>query len=216
MPIRLIIADDHALLRSGLRALLERQEGLLVVGESEGADETLALLSHTPCDVLLLDMMMPDHDGHWCARQVRERYPSVKILTVSMYHDAATVRQALRAGVNGYIPKSAPADELIRAILAVADGRVYLHALVTEALARDVDGTKPEPTAPSLTPRERQILDLVHQGKVVAQIAETLGVSPHTVKVHLASLYRKLQVNDRLNAVLAAVKVGLLPPTLPK
>jgi DNA-binding NarL/FixJ family response regulator len=216
--IRIVIADDHVLMRQGLRSLLERRSEVTFVGEAHSTQEMLRLLERSACDVLLVEMEIDGRapvriSGDGCVAEVKKRFPQVSILVVTAREDESEVLRALRDGADGYIIKSATFDELVQAISDVSQGRSYLHPRVAGAVVRGVRGAPARPTRTlSLSPREGEILRMLAQGKSVKEICQELVLSKNTIKTHLTSLYRKLAVTDRTRAVLVAVRLGLLPP----
>lgn len=210
-PIRLLIADDHPLFRKGMRALLAGEEHFVLVGEAatgpEAVERTLDLLP----DVVLMDLQMPGGGGIAATRAIVDACPSTRILVVSLFEDDDSVFAALRAGARGYLLKDTDEAEIIRAIVAVANGEaIFGPAIASRVLAYFAAG-KPvaTPPFPSLTEREREILRLLTQGKRNAAIAEALFLSPKTVANHLSNIFGKLQVADRAEAIVRARDAGL-------
>jgi DNA-binding NarL/FixJ family response regulator len=210
--IRIVLVDDHALVRQGFRRILEEEPGLSVVGEAGGAQEGVALVRQTRPDVVLMDMSMPDANGIHAAREILRERPETRILVLSMYADAQYVRSALDAGVAGYILKSALETDLTRAVRAVAQGQQYLSPELSGVLIRALKD-KPEPDADKfdkLTEREKQVLQLIAHGKSNKEIAVILGLSANTVAVHRANLMSTLGVHKAAELVLYAVRKGLV------
>lgn len=210
-PLRVLIVDDHPTFRAGLRALLATDERLRVVAEaSTGAGAITAVASSAP-DVVLMDVHMPGVDGVEATRRIVDAAPHVAIVVLTMHDDDATVFAALRAGARGYLLKGAPRAELLRAIHAAAAG----EALFGPAIARRMMAYfgRPAPTAappfPELSAREREILELVAAGRSNADIADRLGVAAKTVRNHVSSIFTKLQVRDRSEAIVRAREAGL-------
>jgi len=194
MAIQILIADDHGVLRAGLRALLESEPDMQVVGEAADGREALRLVDELRPEILLLDVSMPGIDGIDTARQLKKSHPKTRVLILTMHEDVVLAREALQAGASGYLIKRAVESELISAIHAVARGDMYLHPSVARALLQD---TWPAPPAPRpLTPRESEILRLVAQGQTNSQIAETMNLSLRTVEIHRMNLMRKLEAGS--------------------
>jgi DNA-binding NarL/FixJ family response regulator len=194
MAIQILIADDHGVLRAGLRALLESEPDMQVVGEAADGREALRLVEELRPEILLLDVSMPGIDGIDTARQLKKSHPKTRVLILTMHEDVVLAREALQAGASGYLIKRAVESELISAIHAVARGDMYLHPAVARALLQD---TWPAPPAPRpLTPRESEILRLVAQGQTNSQIAETMNLSLRTVEIHRMNLMRKLEAGS--------------------
>ncbi|MCD7101858.1 response regulator transcription factor [Pseudoclavibacter sp. 13-3] len=218
--IRVAIADDHPIVRSGLVALLDGQAGIDLIGQASDGDEAVALVTAEHPDVLLCDLRMPGRDGVEVTRVVSERVPETRVVILTTYEDDDAIVAAIAAGAKGYLIKAAPADELIAGVRAVVAGEVALSPQVATALvtrlqrgsAPDADEVRPSPAPPlsPLSPRETEVLRLVAQGMRNAQIAERLYISEPTVKTHLLRTYQKLQVNDRTRAATKALELGLI------
>lgn len=211
-PVRVVIADDHASFRSGLRALLATASDLRVVGEAASGDEAVALAGTVQPDVILMDLSMPGMDGIEATRRIVDATPHVAILVLTMDADDESVFAAVQAGARGYVLKGAQRAELFRAIRAVAAG----DAIFGPAIARRLVGylARPRPTDlpapfPDLTDREREILELVAQGRSNAEITSLLVLSPKTVRNHVSNMFAKLQVRDRAEAIVRAREAGL-------
>jgi len=205
-PIRIMLVDDHAVLRSGLRLLLEREEGLEPVGEAGTAEDAIRALPRLRPDVVVLDIEMPGMGGLEGAGKIRERAPDARILFLSMHDQARDVRQAFDAGADGYLLKSAADEDLVRAVRAVAGGERYVHPSLGAVLAA------PASSGPlgELTSREREVLRLLALGHTNQEIAESLIVSVRTVESHRAHVMTKLRVTTRAGLVRAALDAGLL------
>ena len=214
--IRLLLVDDHAVLRSGLRMLLDAQPDMEVVGEAaDGAEAVREALSCRP-DVVLMDVAMRGESGLDATRRIKQRAPEVKVLVLSMYDDDSYLRRALEAGASGYALKRAADTELLLAIRAVARDEIYLHpsltrVLVSDLLGRDTsDASLDEPDAPRLTDREVDVLRLVALGHTNQEIADSLYLSVKTVEGYKARLMEKLGLRGRAALVRYAVEAGLL------
>ena len=204
--IRILLVDDHAVLRAGLRMLLDREEGLEAVGEAATAEDALRALPRLTPDVVVIDIEMPGMGGIEGAARIRERAPGVRILFLSMHDQARDVRRAFEAGADGYLLKTAADEDLVRAVRAVAAGERYVHPALGAALAAPVhDGPLDE-----LTAREREVLRLLELGHTNQEIAESLIVSVCTVESHRAHVMTKLRVTTRAGLVRAALDAGLL------
>ncbi len=206
-PVRVLLVDDHAVLRSGLRLLLEREEGLEPVGEAGSAEEALRALPRLTPDVVVIDIEMPGIGGLEGVTRIRERAPEAHLLVLSMHDQARDVRRAFDAGAHGYLPKAAADEDLVRAIRAVAAGERYVHPSLGAALAspKEADGPIDE-----LTAREREVLRLLALGHTNQEIAERLVVSVRTVESHRAHVMTKLRVSTRAGLVREALRAGLL------
>jgi two-component system, NarL family, response regulator NreC len=205
-PIRILLVDDHAVLRSGLRLLLEREEGLEPVGEAGTAEEAVRSLPRLRPDVVVIDIEMPGMGGLDGTALIRERAPEARVLVLSMHDQARDVRRAFDAGADGYLLKSAADEDLVRAIRAVAAGERYVHPSLGAVLA----APPPEGPLGALTLREREVLRLLALGHTNHEIAERLIVSVRTVESHRAHVMAKLRVTTRAGLVRAALDAGLL------
>lgn len=209
--ITIILADDHHVVRQGLRSLIESQEDFKVVGEASNGHEALELIHQLKPQVSVLDLMMSGLNGLEITRQV---WRQTQVLILSMHSNEAYVIEALRKGASGYVLKDATATELIQAIRIVASGQRYLSTPFSErAIAAYIERVKTGSLDPydTLTSREREILQLVAEGHNSAEIAEQLSISPRTVEAHRASLNRKLDLHSHADLIRLAVRKGLLP-----
>ena len=212
MPIRILIADDHGVLRAGLRALLNAEPDLEVVGEAADGHEALRLTKALHPDILLLDISMPGPGGIEVTQRVKQTLPGTRILILTVHEDEGLLREAIRAGAAGYIVKRAVESELINAIHAVWRGDLYVHPAMTRALLKDLQPpSSPERTpVEPLTPRETEVLRLIAQGYTNRQIAEKLTISVRTVETHRANITGKLGLRSRVELVRYAREHGLL------
>ncbi|MFQ5854472.1 MAG: response regulator [Anaerolineae bacterium] len=211
--IRLIIADDHVVVREGLVALLEDEPDLTVVGQAGTGREAVALAHQHRPDIALLDIAMPDMTGLEATRQIAAELPGVTTLILTMHEEEAFFFEALRAGAAGYVLKGAGSEELLSAIRAVQAGGVYLPPELAGGLVRDYLEHQPQPPLDDpLTLREREVLALIAQGLTNRDIAERLTLSINTVKTHRLHIYRKLDLHDRAGLVDYALRRGLLNP----
>ena len=205
--IRVLLVDDHAVVREGIRAFLQLQPDIEVVGEAEGGESALAVAAEVEPDVVLMDLLMPDGDGISALRHLRERQPGIQVLVLTSYIDDAQVFGAIQAGAAGYQLKDIQPEALADAIREVHAGRPALHQ---EAQARLMHRGQAAPPGSSLTPRERDVLRLLTEGFANKEIATRLLVSEKTVKTHVSSILAKLGVQDRTQAALAAVRQHLV------
>ena len=213
-PLRVLLADDHALLRDGLRALLEQQPNLEIVAEAGNGREAVRRAEETRPDVVLMDIAMPDLNGLDATRQIRRLLPETKVLILSMYEDQEYIYELLRAGASGYLLKGSASAELLTAIEVVARGECFLSPSVAGRVVEGYVRGSAEPRQPAspavLTPREREILQLVTEGYSNIAIGERLGISPKTVEVHRAHLADKLDIHDLPGLVKYAIRKGII------
>lgn len=206
MTIRILIADDHPVVRSGLRALLASQPDFKVVADAENGEEALTLsASHTP-DVILMDLQMPVLDGLAAIQRIRAGQPEVRILVLTTYDTDADIMPAIEAGATGYLLKDAPPEALFRAVRSAARGEVTLAPSVAEKIARRL--TKAPKNSLSL--REIEVLELASRGNSNKDIADKLYITEATVKSHFVHIFSKLGVSDRTAAVTAALKMKII------
>ena len=209
--IRVLIADDHPVFRFGLKALLEAEAGMQVVGEARTGAEVLSLAEELRPDVILMDLNMPEVNGLEATRRILARQPEAGILVLTMFDDDS-VFAAMRAGARGYLLKGAEGAETVRAIRAVAHGQAIFSPAVAERVMHFLGQARPaagDVAFPELTEREREVLALVAQGLTNRAIAERLAISPKTVRNHVSSIFGKLQVADRAEAIIRARNAGL-------
>ena len=213
--IRVVLVDDHALVRQGFRRILEDDPELTVVGEASNGTDAIALVKKTDPDVVVMDMAMPEMSGLHATMEIIKQRPGTKVLILSMYSDEQYVRNALDAGAKGYILKSAIENDLTRAVKAVAAGEQYLAPELSSVLIRAIqNGSFEKASDPYdlLTQREKQVLQLIAHGKSNKEIAVMLDLSVNTVAVHRANLMSALGVHKTAELVLFAVKKGLVLP----
>lgn len=217
--IRVLVADDHPVVREGLSAIVDAEEDIVVVGEAWDGNEAVRLAHQLRPDVVLMDLKMPNMDGVEAIERIRAEVPGTYVLILTTYADDDSILAGIRAGARGYLLKDAPPDELVRAIRVVAVGESLLEpfvaAKVLDKLSTlmthgNADATSDPSGAPSLTPREKEILTLLASGARNKDIADALFISERTVKVHVTSLMQKLDANTRAEAVAKAIKRGLI------
>lgn len=208
--IRLLIVDDHPVVRDGLRGIFDATDGLEVVGEAGDGSAALSMALALDPDVVLMDLRMPGVGGVDAIRTLRERSVRARVLVLTTYDSDSDVLPAVQAGATGYLLKDAPSSELIRAVRAAHRGEAVLSPSVAGTLMTQVGSVEAAPERPTLSPREIQVLRLVAAGKTNREAAAALFVSETTVKTHLLHLYAKLDVRDRAAAVDAAHRLGLL------
>jgi DNA-binding NarL/FixJ family response regulator len=215
IPIRVLLVDDQALFREGLRTLLSTRAEVEVVGEAANGDEALALVERLQPDVVLMDLQMPVMDGIQATARIRDRGPSIPVLALTTFEDDANLFGALRAGAAGYLLKDVSSETLMSALTAAARGEAFLQSTVTgrvvAAFARmmEVGGRPAEALVMPLSPREREIVTLLGSGASNKEIADRLCLAEGTVKNHVTSILTKLDVRDRTQAAIRARQLGL-------
>jgi DNA-binding NarL/FixJ family response regulator len=209
--IQILIADDHPLFRFGLRALLEAEEGTAVIGEATSGEEAVSMAASLQPDVILMDINMPELNGIEATRRILADNPNANILVLTMFDDD-TVFAAIRAGARGYLLKGSEGEETLRAIRAVAGGEAIFSPNIAERLMQHFANeprTVAAPPFPDLTPRELEVLQLIAQGLTNNAIAEKLVLSPKTVRNQVSSIFSKMQVANRAEAIVRASESGL-------
>ena len=211
MAIKVVLADDHTLVRQGLRQYLEMDEDIKVVGEASSGQEVLTQIQSKQPDVLVLDLRMPGMDGLEVARRVQEGFPDVGVMMLSAYDYRQFVVEAVRAGARGYVLKSMDAEQLVQAVHLVATGNMVFDPQVVVALAEELSRAKErEQKGDILTSREIEVLQLLAFGHSNKDIAERMEISAETVKTHLEHIFRKLGATDRTAAVAEALRRHLI------
>jgi two-component system response regulator NreC len=224
-PIRLLLVDDHDIVRTGLKSFLESQSGLEVVGEARNGIEAMQRASETKPDIVLMDISMPGVDGLEATKLLRASFPATQVLALTVHDDKQYFMQMLAAGASGYLTKLAAPDELVAAVHAVANGDVYLQPALARWLIEDYQrlsasaaGGGPSAGEPSqegaglavLSPREREVLELVAQGRSNAEIGEQLGLSPKTIARHRERIMTRLNLHSRTELVKFAIRTHLI------
>ena len=212
MPLRILIVDDHGVLRAGLRAILEDEPGIQVVGEAAEGAEAIHLAGTLEPDIVLMDLGMPGSGGIETTRQFKNIYPEIQVLILTVYEDESLLQEAIKAGASGYLVKRAAEEDLIHAIRALESGDMYIHPAVTRKLLKDLSPTvnSNKVMINSLTARELEVMNFIIRGYTSKQIADVLFISPRTVEGHRASLMGKLNIKNRVELVEFAEKNGLI------
>jgi two-component system response regulator NreC len=212
--ISLILADDHAVVRSGLRMLLEAQPDMIIVAEAETGVEAVEKVKSLQPDVILMDIQMPDMNGIEATERIRRIAPKTAVLALTMHEDDQYFFEMLHAGASGYVPKRAAPDDLLNAIRTVSRGEVFLYPSLATRLVQDYlkrADPEEEPLIYSeLTPREREVLVLIAEGLSNAEIADELVISVKTVDRHRENIMRKLNMHNRIDLVKYAIRTGLI------
>jgi NarL family two-component system response regulator YdfI len=211
--IRVLIADDHLVVREGLRTILDTAPDLEWVGEASDGAEAVELAEELSPDVVLMDLRMPGVDGIEAIQQIKARYPEIEIVILTTYDDDEHIVRGLRAGARGYLLKDSSRNVLFETIRAAARGESLLPSAVVERVVAHLSDPKPEPVpaADGLSQREQQVMALLADGAANKEIAAKLHISERTVKAHVTSIFNKLGVNSRAEAVAVALRGGLLP-----
>src|SRR4051812_39299656 len=210
--IRVLLVDDHAVVREGLRTFLDLQDGLDVVGEAEDGEQAVSEAERLRPDVILMDLVMPNLDGVGAMRALRERLPDARVIVLTSFADDERLLPAIQAGAAGYLLKNVQPKELARAVRAAHAGEALLDPTIAARLVEAIAQPAGEQPREQLTPREREVLELIGRGLSNKRIALELGVSEKTVKTHVGHLLAKLGVTDRTQAALHAMRTGLLSP----
>lgn len=212
--IRVVVADDHHLVRQGIRALLEKSDGIQVVGEASDGQEAVDLVRKLVPDIVVMDISMPRLDGIQATEQIRALNEPTEVVVLSMHSKANIVQQVLRNGAKGYLLKSSISEELLLAIQAASRGQVYLSPGISQTLLNNLWALEEEAgtgdMAKLLTPREHEVLQLISEGHTNNDIADLLTISVKTVEKHRANLMAKLEVNDLPGLMRAAIRHGLI------
>lgn len=209
-PIRIVLIDDHAVVRKGLRAFLDTYPEIEVVGEAGGGAEGVALVARVLPDVALMDLVMPEMDGIEATRQIKQVSPSTQVIVLTSYSEDERIFPAIKAGALSYLLKDVGPDDLVRAIKAARRGEATLHPSVAVRLMQELSGARSSPLD-LLTEREREVLACIARGMSNAEIAEHLIIGERTVKTHVSNILSKLHLQDRTQAALLALRERLVP-----
>lgn len=211
--IKVLIADDHTILRQGIKALLDNQAGIEVIGEAKDGREALTLIERLLPDVILMDIAMPGLNGLEATRRIKKKFPGIKVLVLTMYTNEEYVFQILQAGANGYLVKETAFQDLISAIKAVHRDEAFMSPSISKKVinrytqrVREANAT----TGDMLTTREREILQLIAEGSSSKKIAEALFISPKTVETHRTHIMDKLNIHNRTDLIKYAIRTGIV------
>ncbi len=214
--IKLLLVDDHEVIRTGLRMLLASQPDLTIVGEAASGLQALEAVGQCQPDVVVMDITLPDISGIETTRRLKEKYPTVAVVALTIHEDEQYFFEMLQAGATGYVPKRAAPDDLIAAIRAAKANEIYIYPSLTKALVKDYLGRTSSDTERSsidgLTQREEEVLSLLAEGLSNDEIGERLFISKHTVARHRENLMRKLELHSRSELVKYAIRKGLINP----
>jgi two-component system response regulator NreC len=215
MTIRLLLVDDHAVVRSGLKMLLENERDVEIIGEASSAAEAIEAATRLKPDVILMDIGLPDLSGIDATREIKKRASDVAIVALTIHEDEEYFFKMLESGASGYVPKRAAPEELLTAIRAAATGQVYLYPSLAKLLVRDfLDGGRAtgQQTTSDLTDREQEVLTYLAEGASNEEIAASLVISPKTVARHRENIMRKLNLHSRAELVRYAIRKGIIKP----
>jgi DNA-binding NarL/FixJ family response regulator len=215
MNIKVLIADDHQIVREGLRSMLEKEPGINVVGEAEEGRTTLRLARDLTPDVIIMDVAMPELNGIEATRQILAESPNIKVIALSMHDDRRFVLNMIKAGAKGYLLKDSAFKDLAKAIRAVVANKTYLSSEIADVVVKDYLATSTSGESSAfglLSPREREVLQLIAEGKTTNQTAEQLHISIKTVETHRAQLMAKLKVKGVAELTKYAIREGLTTP----
>ncbi len=214
MTIRILLADDHGITREGLKALLEKKQDIEVVAQAENGREAVKLARRYKPDMVIMDIKMPDLNGAEATRQIRADFPDIRVIALSMYSDLSYVTGMLKAGVNGYLIKNCIFDELVSAVYAVAEGKHYVSRKISDMVLKDyvhivtTEDQRPD-TRPLLSVREKEVLQLIAEGRKTAVIAERICLSVKTVETHRKNIMEKLNLFSVAELTKYAVREGI-------
>jgi DNA-binding NarL/FixJ family response regulator len=209
MPMRVMIVDDHPVTRDGLRAALGTAEDVEIVGEASSGEEAVKVVNEVEPDVVFMDVRMPGMNGIEATKAIRQGNPDTRVILFTVDESRASIAEAIQAGVSGYLLKDVGVDELVNAARLALEGKAVIHPTLTQAFIEEVRLVDRKPEAP-LSRREIEILQRVAYGATTKEVADKLGISPHTVKTHLERIFEKLGANDRAQAVAIAIRQGLV------
>jgi two-component system response regulator NreC len=216
MKIKLLLVDDHAVVRSGLRMLLDGQADMEIVGEAGTASEAINAINVLKPDVVLMDIGLPDMSGIDATREIKNIWPQVSVVALTIHEDQEYFFNMLEAGASGYVPKRAAPEELLTAIQVAATGEVYLYPSLAKLLVKDYLAHDPvnssDQNINGLTPREQEVLTLLADGDSNSEIASKLSISPKTVSRHRENIMRKLNLHSRTELVKYAIRKGIIQP----
>jgi two-component system, NarL family, invasion response regulator UvrY len=207
---RIIIVDDHVLIREGMKKILREEHDLTIVAEGRTAAEAIALVERTPCEIIVLDLLLPDQNGLQVIQRLKKEHPRLPILVLSIYSEESFGVRAIKAGADGYLPKTSAAHDLVKAIRRIVQGGKYISTALAEQLASEMQSSGGRPAHQSLSQREFQILQLIAMGKNMSKIAEELQLSVSTVNTYRARILEKLNMQTNAELIHYAIKNGLV------
>jgi DNA-binding NarL/FixJ family response regulator len=215
MSIRVLVVDDHKIMREGLRSLLEKQPDIEVVAEAESAREALKLVQEMMPDIVIIDVVMPSLNGIEATRRILSKVPTIKVIALSMYSDKSFVREMLRAGASGYLIKDCAFEELDEAIRAVIQDRTYITPRIVDIIVKDYFSQVEKPNSSALaalTSRQYEVLQLLAEGKTTREIAQQMSLSVKTIESHRQQVINKLNIHSIAGLTKYAIREGLISP----
>ena len=213
--IRLLLVDDHEVVRTGLRMLLESRPDMQIIGEAANGEQAIEMTQALKPDVVVMDITLPDISGIETTRRIKERFPDVAVVALTIHEDEQYFFEMLQAGASGYVPKRAAPEDLVTAIRAASVDEIYIYPSLAKALVADFLGRPNQPgaeTVDGLTTREQEVLSLLAEGLSNEEIGDQLSISKHTVARHRENLMRKLELHSRSELVKYAIRKGLISP----
>ena len=213
--IRLLLVDDHEVVRTGLRMLLESRPDMQIIGEAANGEQAIEMTQALKPDVVVMDITLPDISGIETTRRIKERFPDVAVVALTIHEDEQYFFEMLQAGASGYVPKRAAPEDLVTAIRAASVDEIYIYPSLAKALVADFLGRPNQPgaeTVDGLTTREQEVLSLLAEGLSNEEIGDQLSISKHTVARHRENLMRKLELHSRSELVKYAIRKGLIAP----
>ena len=210
--IKILLVDDHEILRKGLTSVFEQVDDFEVIGEASGGKEALSFIESTKPDIVIMDVMMPNENGVDVAERIKENYPEIKVMMLSAFYDFKTVEKAIRVDADGYMLKDSLSDDLIKVVRIIIGGDKFIHPVAAKRMMNNLGGiSDDEPKKEhNLTPRELKVLKLICDGNTNHEIASKLYLGDETVKTHVKNIYLKIGVSNRIEAVLFAVKNNII------
>jgi DNA-binding NarL/FixJ family response regulator len=209
MSIKILLADDHTILRHGLSRLFQQQEDICVIGQANDGHEVVSMVRQLSPDIVIMDIAMPQLNGIEATRKITAEFPKVKVIGLSMHTSDKYIREMFRAGASGYLLKNCPFEELVEAIKAVAEGKTFISPSIGDTIIKQYTG---QPVISVLSQREREVLQLVAEGKTTKHIGMQLYISPKTVEVHRLNIMNKLDIDNVAQLTKYAVQQGLTQP----
>ncbi len=211
--IRILIADDHIYIREGIKKIINNEMDMQIVGEAQTASETLYFLSKNKCDIVILDLSLPDRSGLEILKDIKENYPDVKVMILSVHSEKLYAIRAFKGGASGYLTKESPPEELTNALRKLADGRKYITEAFAEVIAQNINSDKDKKTHELLSDREFQIFRLIALGKPIKEIANELNLSQSTINTYRLRIFDKMNMKSNIELIYYAIRNELINKT---